>query len=63
MKIEGMTCQHCVKAVTTALQKVAGVERATVSLEGKQATLVVDGTAFKPEAAHKAVTEEGYVVA
>jgi copper chaperone len=36
LKIEGMTCEGCVKSVTRALQGVAGVERVDVSLpEGK----------------------------
>jgi len=61
INIEGMTCQHCVKAVTTALSNVAGVERVTVSLQKKQATLEVDEAKFKPEAARKAVINEGYV--
>jgi len=62
MNIEGMTCQHCVKAVTTALSKVAGVQRVTVSLEKKQATLEVDEAKFQREAARKAVTDEGYAL-
>jgi copper chaperone len=42
--IEGMTCGHCVRAVSQALAKVPGVERvAGVDLERGQA--VVEGTA------------------
>ena len=41
--ITGMTCGHCVAAVTRALQAVPGVQTAEVSLERKQA--VVRGTA------------------
>lgn len=33
LKIQGMTCQHCVQAVTRALQKVTGVRSVNVSLE------------------------------
>lgn len=43
IKIEGMMCQHCVKAATKALEGVAGVTAVTVSLEDKQA--VVEGSA------------------
>lgn len=50
------------KAVTTALSKVAGVQRVTVSLEKKQATLEVDEAKFQREAARKAVTDEGYAL-
>lgn len=31
-RVEGMTCQHCVRAVFTALGGVEGIERAQVSI-------------------------------
>jgi copper chaperone CopZ len=31
-RIEGMTCQHCVRAVFTALAAVEGISRADVSI-------------------------------
>lgn len=58
LKIEGMTCQHCVKAVTEALAEVPGVDRIVdVSLEQKQA--VVEGRADST-ALIAAVAEAGY---
>ena len=33
LKIEGMTCQHCVSHVTEALEGVAGVASAKVNLK------------------------------
>jgi copper chaperone len=58
LKIEGMTCMHCVKAVTEALAAVPGVTGVReVSLEGKRA--VVEGTPV-PEALVAAVKGEGY---
>jgi copper chaperone len=32
IKIKGMSCQHCVKAVTKALSEIAGIEDVTVDL-------------------------------
>ena len=60
LKIEGMSCDHCVRAVTKALTKVPGVTRVVeVSLERGEA--IVDGeAAFEQLAA--AVREEGYQV-
>jgi copper chaperone len=60
LKIEGMSCDHCVRAVTKALTEVPGVTRVVeVSLERGEAT--VDGeAAFEQLAA--AVREEGYQV-
>src|SRR4029079_7907204 len=56
--ISGMTCDHCVHAVATALQDVPGVRRADVSLDEKRA--VVEGDAVDVEKAIAAVAEEGY---
>ena len=60
LKIEGMSCDHCVRAVTKALTKVPGVTRVVeVSLDRGEA--IVDGeAAFEQLAA--AVREEGYQV-
>ena len=41
--ISGMTCQHCVAAVTKALQSVPGVQSAHVDLAQGKAS--VDGSA------------------
>lgn len=37
--IEGMSCQHCVAAVTEALQKLADVQQVSVDLAAGQATI------------------------
>jgi copper chaperone len=57
LKVEGMTCNHCVMAVKKALLKVPGVERAEVSLERGEA--LVEGNA-DPKALIQAVEAEGY---
>ena len=59
VKIEGMMCMHCVKAVEKALGAVEGVTAVNVSLEEKQA--VVEGNA-SAEALKAAVAEAGYEV-
>jgi len=57
LKVSGMTCKHCVMAVSKALAKVPGVEAADVSLEKAQA--VVKGSA-DAQALIAAVKQEGY---
>ncbi|MFQ5488458.1 MAG: heavy-metal-associated domain-containing protein [Gammaproteobacteria bacterium] len=58
LKIEGMSCAHCSKAVTEALAGVAGVTAVKeVSLERGEA--IVEGTP-SPDALLAALTEEGY---
>jgi len=57
LKVEGMTCHHCVMAVTKALESVDGVRSAKVDLEAGRAE--VDG-AGDVQAMIAAVQEEGY---
>jgi copper chaperone len=38
VKIKGMSCQHCVKAVTKALSEIPGIREVTVDLERGEAT-------------------------
>ncbi|HEY5475733.1 MAG TPA: copper ion binding protein [Tepidiformaceae bacterium] len=58
LSITGMTCDHCVHAVTTAVQDVEGVKTAKVSLEEKSA--VVEGDALDAAKIIAAIEEEGY---
>jgi copper ion binding protein len=61
LKIDGMSCEHCVKHVTNALQELEGVSAAAVSL--KENTAVVDhAEAVTLEAMKAAVAEAGYAV-
>lgn len=57
LKITGMTCGHCVKAVEKALSAVDGVQSVKVSLEEGKAE--VEGGA-DTQALIAAVQEEGY---
>jgi Cu+-exporting ATPase len=57
LKIDGMSCNHCVATVKKALESVQGVEDAEVSLDEKQAVVVgkVD-----PKELVRAVEDAGY---
>ena len=57
LKVNGMTCMHCVGAVKKALEQVPGVEAAEVSLEKAQALVTGDADV---QAMAAAVKEEGY---
>ncbi|OHW63134.1 copper chaperone CopZ [Andreesenia angusta] len=59
--IEGMSCEHCVKAVTEALGKLDGVGDVKVSLEEKNATVDIDGD-VSDEAIKIAIKGAGYEV-
>lgn len=58
VKIQGMMCGHCVRAVKNAIEAL-GV-KAEVSLENKEA--VIEAPAIDEAAVRAAVEEEGYTV-
>ena len=60
LQITGMTCEHCVRAVTRALEGVPGVDRVEVTL--KPGVALVYGRA-DPEKLIAAVRREGYEAA
>lgn len=57
LKVNGMSCMHCVARVEKALAAVEGVTDVTVSLEKGEAVV---GGSFDVAAAVKAVTDAGY---
>ena len=58
-EIEGMSCDHCVKAVKQAIERVAGVT--LVSVEVGKAVVTSDAPIRLDDVA-TAVAEEGYRV-
>lgn len=59
IKVKGMSCQHCVQAVTRALNGVEGLENVQVDLDSGQASY----DTVKPvdlETIKAAVKEAGY---
>ncbi|MDR1566294.1 MAG: cation transporter [Treponema sp.] len=61
LKIEGMSCEHCVKHVKEALEGVGGVKSAKVSLKDNSAS--VDHNDKVPlDSLKAAVAEAGYAV-
>ena len=61
LKVDGMTCDHCVRAVTEAISSVDGVSEASVDLDAGAATLTGEGVDL--EAVVAAIVEEGYEAA
>ena len=57
LRVNGMTCMHCVAAVKKALEQVPGVETADVSLDKAQAVVTGDANV---QAMVAAIKEEGY---
>jgi copper chaperone len=62
LKVGGMSCEHCVKAVTGALGGLAGVKNIDVNLKGATASFEYDPAQTPIETAKAAITEEGFTV-
>jgi copper chaperone len=62
LKVEGMSCEHCVKAVTNAIGGMSGVADVVVSLKDKTASFKFDSALTSIEDIAKAITEEGFEV-
>ena len=61
-RVEGMTCSHCVNAVTQEISALAGVREVSVDLPTGQVTVTSDGPLPETELA-AAVDEAGYSLA
>jgi copper chaperone CopZ len=59
--VQGMTCSHCVAAVTEEVSAIAGVTGVEVALESGQVTVTADADPGR-EAMLAAVDEAGYVL-
>jgi len=62
LKVEGMTCQHCIQAVTDTVGKMTGVEKVVVSLEQKEVTIDFDELQTQTEAICAQILEAGFEV-
>ena len=62
LKVEGMTCEHCVQTVTEAVGKMLGVEKVDVSLEQKEVTVDFDESQTEMEKISAQIVEAGFEV-
>lgn len=60
LKIKGMSCGHCQKAVAEALEALQGVTKVEVDLDAGQAVVTHEGGSI--DAMKEAVDEAGYEV-
>ncbi len=62
LKIQGMTCNHCVMRVAKALKAVPGVQDAHVDLQKAEAAVTYDDSKVTTDKLSVAVVEAGYKV-
>jgi copper chaperone len=60
IKIEGMTCEGCVKSATRTLTGVPGVEKVEVSLDAGRAKVTYDPAKSGPADFKHAVERAGF---
>ncbi len=62
LKIQGMTCNHCVMRVAKALKALPGVQDAQVDLQKGEAVVTHDDAGISPEKLSFAVVDAGYKI-
>jgi copper chaperone len=63
IKVTGMSCGHCVQAVTKATTALPGVKSAEVSLEKATATVTYNPKKVTLDTIKAAIIEEGFEAA
>jgi copper ion binding protein len=63
LRVEGMTCQHCVKRVTKIIEKTPGISDVQVSLENKEAVFTCDQDGIDVDTIIMAINDFGFTAA
>ncbi|MFB6466191.1 copper chaperone CopZ [Cytobacillus sp. Hz8] len=63
LKVSGMSCGHCVKAVEGSVGALSGVEKVTVSLEKGEVQVEFNPEAVSIEKIKETIDDQGYDVA
>lgn len=62
IRIEGMSCQHCVASIENAVDTLEGVEAVTVSLDNKNAAVSFDENQVEISKIYEAIEDIGFDV-
>jgi copper chaperone len=62
LQVNGMSCNHCVNAIESALKDVGGVDSVRVDLVAGRVTVTYDETNVDLNKLKDAIEEEGYDV-
>ena len=62
LKVEGMACEHCVRAVKNAAGTLSGVSGITVDLAAGLVTVEYDPAQTPLDGIKAAIEEEGYEI-
>ncbi|GLB59420.1 copper chaperone CopZ [Cytobacillus sp. NCCP-133] len=62
LKVSGMSCGHCVKAVEGSVGNLNGVENVSVDLDNGQVQVKYDSSAVTLEQIKETIDDQGYDV-
>lgn len=62
LKVEGMSCSHCEKAIKKAVGALSGVSAVTVDLKGKTVTVEYDSSKVSLGSIKNEIEDQGYDV-
>ncbi|MBT4260821.1 MAG: heavy-metal-associated domain-containing protein [Nitrospina sp.] len=62
LKVEGMTCQHCVDTVTEQVSMITGVTNVMVSLEEKKVSIEFEESQTQLDKISNQIIEAGFEV-
>ena len=62
LKVQGMTCQHCVKAIEKSVGKLSGVAEVAVNLANGQVDVHMDERKVSEAELRAAIESAGYQV-
>jgi copper chaperone len=62
LKVDGMSCEHCVRAVTEAAGGLAGVSGVSVDLAGGTVSLEYDPAVVTLDRVKSEIEDQGYDV-
>lgn len=63
IKVKGMSCDHCVKAITKAVSALPGINGVEVSLSAATVTVEYDGAKSSLDNIRSEIEDQGYDVA
>lgn len=62
LKVEGMSCNHCVKAIEKAIGTLPGIENVSVDLKSKTVTVNYDPAQSPLDTIKAQIDDQGYEV-
>ena len=62
LRVEGMSCDHCVKTITKAAGELPGVKNVAIDLNGNTVSFMFDPAKTPLKTIEAAITEAGYDV-